>query len=107
MSSPFEDGIIKIDYHEVANAVENMVQQTRAIDQTITNLDAELNVLRAHWEGGDKEAYNICQTNWNDAVTEMQNLLAGHVEVLNGAQDSYRYTEQKLKDMWESVQVQA
>ncbi|MGW0812781.1 WXG100 family type VII secretion target [Streptomyces viridiviolaceus] len=107
MSSPFEDGVIHVDYAHIDNAVENMVQQTKAIDQTLTNLDAELGVLKENWEGADKTAYGICQANWNQAVTEMENLLAAYIEVLNGAQHNYRYTEQKLADMWDSVKVQA
>ncbi|WP_121712974.1 WXG100 family type VII secretion target [Streptomyces sp. E5N91] len=107
MSSPFEDGVIHVDYAHIDNAVDNMVQQTKAIDQTLTNLDAELNVLKESWQGDDKSSYAVCQANWNQAVTDMENLLASYIEVLNGAQQNYRYTEQKLSQMWDSVKVQA
>ncbi|MFH8625920.1 WXG100 family type VII secretion target [Streptomyces vietnamensis] len=107
MSSPFEDGVIHVDYAHIDNAIDNMVHQTKAIDQTLTNLDAELNVLRDGWEGDDRHAYTVCQTNWNQAVADMEALLASYIEVLNGAQNTYKYTEQSLAQLWADVKVQA
>ncbi|MFJ7495164.1 WXG100 family type VII secretion target [Streptomyces sp. NPDC097727] len=103
----FEDGIIHVDYSHMDNAADDLIQQTKAIDQTLTNLDAELGALRKYWEGSDKDAYTACQNAWNGAVAEMEKLLNSHAVLLTDVSQNYRYTEQSLTQLWEGVKVQA
>jgi len=102
----FEDGIIHVSYSHMSNTADDLVQQTKAIDQTLTNLDAELNVLRQHWEGSDKEQYTVCQAAWNGAVENMEMLLNSHATLLTDVSGNYRYTEQSLSQLWEDVRIQ-
>lgn len=101
----FTDGYIHVDYAPMQNAADDMVQQTKAIDQTLTNLDAELQALRDMWIGDDKDVYNQKQTAWNNAVTEMERLLTSNANLLTGISDDYQYNEKSLTELWTSVKI--
>ncbi|MER6165621.1 WXG100 family type VII secretion target [Streptomyces violaceorubidus] len=103
----FTDGIIHVDYSHMDNAADDLVQQTKAIDQTLTNLDAELEALKATWLGSDSDAYKICHQNWTNAVTAMEKLLIDHSALLTDVSQNYRYTEKSLTQLWEDIKVQA
>ncbi|WP_030186758.1 WXG100 family type VII secretion target [Streptomyces violaceorubidus] len=102
----FEDGQIHVDYAHMDNGADDLIQQTKAIDQTLTNLDAELGALREYWSGQDKQAYTVCQTKWNGAVNAMERLLADYSQLLTDASGTYHYTEQSLAQLWEGIKVQ-
>jgi WXG100 family type VII secretion target len=78
MMSDFSDGQIYVDYSHMQNAADDMVQQTKAISSILANLDAELQELKATWEGDDREVYAQKQTAWNQAVAARQPLGTAH-----------------------------
>ncbi|WP_371660033.1 WXG100 family type VII secretion target [Streptomyces sp. NBC_00280] len=101
----FTDGLIYVDYSHMNNAADDMVQQTKAIDSILTNLDAELQQLKETWEGDDKNVYGEKQTAWNNAVSEMERILGENSALLNEVSDSYQYSEKSLTQLWESVRI--
>jgi WXG100 family type VII secretion target len=101
----FTDGLIYVDYSHMNNAADDMVQQTKAIDSILTNLDAELQQLKETWEGEDKNVYGDKQTAWNNAVSEMERILGENSALLNEVSDSYQYSEKSLTQLWESVRI--
>ncbi|WP_069169327.1 WXG100 family type VII secretion target [Streptomyces griseus] len=101
----FTDGQIYVDYSHMQNAADDMVQQTKAIDSILTNLEAELQELQKTWEGDDKAVYAQKQASWNNAVEEMKRILAENSALLNDVSDSYQYSEKSLTSLWESVRI--
>ncbi|RPK48575.1 WXG100 family type VII secretion target [Streptomyces sp. ADI93-02] len=101
----FTDGQIYVDYSHMQNAADDMVQQTKAIDSILTNLEAELQELQKTWEGDDKAVYAEKQASWNHAVEEMKRILAENSALLNDVSDSYQYSEKSLTSLWESVRI--
>ncbi|MFF2598977.1 WXG100 family type VII secretion target [Streptomyces californicus] len=101
----FTDGQIYVDYSHMENAADDMVQQTKAIDSILTNLEAELQELQRSWEGEDKAVYAQKQASWNNAVEEMKRILAEHSALLTDVSGSYQYSENSLKSLWESVRI--
>lgn len=87
------------------NAADDMVQQTKAIDSILTNLEAELQELQKTWEGDDKAVYAQKQAAWNNAVEEMKRILAEYSGLLNEVSGSYQYSEKSLTSLWESVRI--
>jgi WXG100 family type VII secretion target len=105
MMSDFSDGQIYVDYSHMQNAADDMVQQTKAIASILANLDAELQELKATWEGDDREVYAQKQMAWNQAVDAMKSLLASHSALLTDVSDGYQYSEKSLTQLWEGVRV--
>ncbi|MEU6227591.1 WXG100 family type VII secretion target [Streptomyces sp. NPDC047042] len=101
----FTDGLIYVDYSHMNNAADDMVQQTKAIDSILTNLDAELQQLKETWEGEDKDMYGKKQEAWNGAVGEMERILGENAALLTEVSDSYQYSEKSLTQLWETVRI--
>lgn len=101
----FTDGYIHVDYDHMQNAADDMVHQTKAIAQTILDLNAELQPLMQTWSGEDKLAYGDKQQEWNAAVDGMKELLNRNAHLLTDVSDNYRYTEKSLTQMWSDIKV--
>ncbi|MFJ3671521.1 WXG100 family type VII secretion target [Streptomyces sp. NPDC090106] len=97
------DGVIHVEYNHVDQGVEDMIQQTRAIETTLDNLEAELTELKATWQGTDAQSYTDAQKDWNDAVIAMEQLLMSHASLLGEVSNNYRQTENSLTQMWSEL----
>ncbi|MFJ3667469.1 WXG100 family type VII secretion target [Streptomyces sp. NPDC090106] len=103
MSENLSDGFIHVDYSHVENAADDMVEQTRAIANTLGSMEEELAELKQTWYGDDSDAYLQKQNEWDGAVGAMENLLTSHAKLLNEIHGSYRYSEQSLSELWSQV----
>ncbi|UIX32001.1 WXG100 family type VII secretion target [Streptomyces sp. GQFP] len=103
--SDTSDGIIHVEYNPVYNAAEDMVQQTRAIAGTLSNLEMELSELKETWFGGDAQVYEEKQAEWDAAVLTMEQLLIKHSDLLIDVSDNYKYTENYLSQLWSEVSI--
>ncbi|GAB2915339.1 WXG100 family type VII secretion target [Streptomyces heilongjiangensis] len=97
------DGVIHVEYNHVDQGVEDLIQQTRAIETTLDNLEAELNELKTTWQGADAQAYGTAQADWNNAVIAMEQLLTSHATLLGEVSNNYRQTENSLAQMWSEL----
>ncbi|MDJ1642754.1 WXG100 family type VII secretion target [Streptomyces pakalii] len=99
------DGFIHVQYTHVNSAAENMIEQTRAINTTLNQLEMELNDLKQTWYGSDAEVYTEKQANWDNAVIKMQQLLANHADLLTDVSANYKQTENGLSQLWSEVNI--
>lgn len=103
--SDLTDGYIHVEYSPVSNAADDMIQQTKAIEGTLSNLEMELNELKQTWYGEDASVYEQKQAAWDGAVATMQHLLSSHASLLTDVSDNYKYTEQSLSQLWSEVSI--
>ena len=68
MSEDFTDGYIYVDYSHMDNAADDLVSQTKAIAQTISNMEMELAELKKQWVGDDAQTYDKKQQAWDTAI---------------------------------------
>lgn len=105
MSDNLTDGYIHVEYNSAYNAADDMVNQTRAIEGTLSSLEQELNELKQTWYGSDAEVYKQKQAAWDAALTTMQQLLNSHAGLLTDVSDQYQYTENSLSQLWSEVSI--
>ncbi|MFF4761245.1 WXG100 family type VII secretion target [Streptomyces sp. NPDC001276] len=101
----FTDGEIFVSYDHMENAADDMIHQTKAIHQTLVDLNMELGSLMEKWNGQDKDMYQSKQTDWNNAVDAMNKLLVKNANLLTEVSGNYQYTERSLNQMWSDVKV--
>ncbi|MEU9386042.1 WXG100 family type VII secretion target [Streptomyces sp. NPDC048279] len=99
------DGYIYVDYSHMNNAADDLLQQTKAIATTLSNLEMELNDLKQMWIGEDRNVYDKKQQAWDAAVTAMENILTRNSALLTEVSQNYQYSERSLTDMWSSVKI--
>jgi WXG100 family type VII secretion target len=105
MSEDFTDGNIYVDYSHMSNAADDLVSQTKAIAQTISNMEMELAELKKSWVGDDADTYNKKQQTWDNAIKAMENMLTSHSQLLDEISGSYKYNENNLSQMWSEVRI--
>jgi WXG100 family type VII secretion target len=105
VSDNLTDGYIYVDYNHMNNAADDMVQQTRAIANTLSSLEAELSELVKSWYGTDADMYRTKQQAWDQAVRNMEQLLTSHAGLLTDISDGYKYSENSLSQMWSEVSI--
>ncbi|WP_449348379.1 WXG100 family type VII secretion target [Streptomyces shaanxiensis] len=103
--SEMTDGYIYVDYNHMNNAADDMVQQTKAIANTLASLEAELNELVKSWYGNDADMYRQKQAAWDAAVQNMERLLTSHASLLTDISGQYQYSENQLTQMWSEVGI--
>ncbi|MYR60460.1 WXG100 family type VII secretion target, partial [Streptomyces sp. SID625] len=101
----YTDGVIDVHYSTVANAIEEMQQQTQAISQTLATLDEELAPLKGGWSGDDKTEYVSVQQQWNAAVEQMRLLLSQNRDLVHDVADGHRRDEHSSAEMWSGVRA--
>jgi WXG100 family type VII secretion target len=105
MSEDFTDGYIYVDYAHMNNAADDLVSQTKAIAQTISNMEMELTELKKSWIGDDKDVYAQKQAAWDNAIKAMEDMLSSHSQLLDEISGSYKYNENNLSQMWSEVRI--
>ncbi|MCO5971951.1 WXG100 family type VII secretion target [Actinoallomurus soli] len=105
MSEDFTDGFIYVDYNHMGNAADDLVSQTQAIAQTISNMEMELAELKKQWIGDDAQVYNQKQQAWDNAIKAMEQILTSHSQLLDEISGSYKYNENSLSQMWSEVRI--
>jgi WXG100 family type VII secretion target len=105
MSEDFTDGYIYVDYSHMSNAADDLVSQTKAIAQTISNMEMELAQLKQSWVGDDKDTYTQKQNAWDNAIKAMEDMLTQHSQLLDEISGSYKYNENNLSQMWSEVRI--
>jgi WXG100 family type VII secretion target len=107
MSGDLTDGNIYVDYAHMNNAADDLVAQTKAIAQTISNMEMELGQLTSTWIGDDKDTYDKKQAAWDAAIRSMEDMLTQHSLLLDQITGSYKYNENNLSQMWSEVRIGA
>ncbi|GAA4491265.1 hypothetical protein GCM10023191_024920 [Actinoallomurus oryzae] len=69
------DGSFFVNHAGFNEAADSLQQESKNIQQVLDELTANLRPLVETWVGEAKDAYQIAQTNWNSAVTDMEGTL--------------------------------
>ncbi len=85
----FDDGYIHVEYSHMNNAADDMVAQTKAIADILSNLEQEIAVLKANWFGVDADIYRGKQQAWDSALGALERLLDSHASTLNDIAGGY------------------
>ena len=90
--------IIAVNY----GAMEDAARALQAGSSTIENLSAELKsqLVKIDWEGSDQQAYNAQQAKWDNAMTEIRDLLNQVGGAVNTARQGYGDVETQGVNAW-------
>ncbi|GAA2267419.1 hypothetical protein GCM10010415_35690 [Streptomyces atrovirens] len=101
----YSDGYIYVDYSHAEGAADDMITQSQAIMDILSNLEMELAGLRNSWIGDDRDVYSEIQAKWDNAVENIKILLAKHSDLLTDISANYRSTEQNLSQRWGDIRI--
>ncbi|MCM3883409.1 WXG100 family type VII secretion target [Frankia sp. R82] len=95
------DGEILVTFSSLAQAQTDTGSAFTAIQQELTDLRTYLNPLVSSWTGQAATNYQAAQTKWDNAVTDLNQVLGIISQALGTAHSTYRDTETINAGMWE------
>jgi ESAT-6 family protein len=94
MSAP-----ITVDYAAMEEAASAIQNASRTIEERLSELDGQLKKIQ--WEGGDREAYLAHKSKWDQAIADMNQILAQISGAVTTAREGYGTTEQAGVSAWQ------
>jgi|SRR3954465_10029923 WXG100 family type VII secretion target len=94
---------ITVHYAGVDNAGEALGAATKAIQSVLSELDSQLNTVRAQWYGNSAEQYTVQQARWNAATDDMSAQLAKNQVNLSLIRENYSSTDAGLAMTWSEI----
>ena len=68
------DGL-RVNHAALDTAAQNMHATVQKMDQTLNDLESDLQPLVSTWSGDQQEAYRVSKAAWDWAMQEMKDLL--------------------------------
>jgi 6 kDa early secretory antigenic target len=89
---------IKVDYAALENANTQMRAIARTLDEKLDTLKAGL--AKMNWVGSDQAAYHAYQTQWDEAVRGINQILNEIGNAVGIARENYVTTETSNAKLW-------
>jgi WXG100 family type VII secretion target len=80
---------IKVTHESLKAGSSNMRDTFRLINERLTELEGQLQLLRNDWSGGQQAAYHEAKTKWDTAMNEMGQLLNETAQAVETSQQDY------------------
>ncbi|MEV6525454.1 WXG100 family type VII secretion target [Longispora sp. NPDC051575] len=89
---------IQVSYEVLEHATGEIKKLSGQIDEKLDTLRQGLQ--RLQWDGNDREAYNQHQKKWDDAVKDLNSVLAQIGAAVGMAKQNYMDTEMQNSKLW-------
>jgi WXG100 family type VII secretion target len=89
---------IVVDYAALEEAASTIQTASRTIEEKLSELDGQLKKIT--WEGNDRQAYMANKSKWDQAVADMNQILAQISGAVTTAREGYGATEKAGQDAW-------
>jgi len=94
------DGMMLVTFAELANAAQTIQQTSSNLNQRLDDLKAQLNPIAASWTGSASEGYQVQQHKWDQAQTDLNQVLQAIGAAVEAAHDAYQSTETSNTNAW-------
>lgn len=75
----------------------------RALQDTLHDLETDLQSHLAQWEGGAQQAYGVAKSQWDGAAAHMASVLGGLGMVIGDAHENYSSAERANQGIWDNA----
>jgi WXG100 family type VII secretion target len=89
---------ITVNYAALEQGESTIKAIASAIEGKLSDLKGRL--AKIEWDGSDRDAYNQYQLSWDNAVADMNQVLAKIGAAVATARENYQSTEQSNAQAW-------
>lgn len=86
-------GMMKVGFGQLEAGAADIQSAAARIDARLNELEGQLNALRGDWTGQASEAYQVAKKQWDTAMADMRQLLAGLGQAVSQSNQDYQATE--------------
>ncbi|WP_370249286.1 WXG100 family type VII secretion target [Nocardioides sp.] len=83
------DGI-RVNHAALEQAAADMTRTVKDIDDRLNRLESELAPLKSDWSGSAQQSYQAAKAKWDQAISEMRDLLTETHQSVSQSNDDYR-----------------
>ncbi|MBR7826294.1 WXG100 family type VII secretion target [Actinospica sp. MGRD01-02] len=95
-----QDGMMLVTFAELANAAQTIQQTSNNLNQKLDDLKSMLNPIAASWQGKASENYQVQQRKWDQAQSDINQVLQAIGKAVEAAHDAYTSTENANAAAW-------
>ena len=88
------DGI-HVNHAGVDTGASDLAQGVKAIEDRMNRLESDLSELKGAWVGSAKDSYTVAKAKWDQAITEMKDLLARTSMAVSQANQDYAAADKR------------
>lgn len=91
---------IKVTIGEIEALAQKLRDGTRAMDEVLGKLDAEVGLLKGAWSGAALEAYESAQRQWRATMNETKDRLDQFSRDTVATASNYQDTSRSVGNVW-------
>lgn len=95
-----DGGPVLVTFSALANAAQAIQSTYSNLNQKLDDLQRQLQPVVSTWSGQASENYQAQQQKWNQAQTDLGNVLQAIGKAVETAHDAYTQTEQANAGSW-------
>ena len=92
---------VLVTFSALANAAQSIQSTNTSLNTKLEDLQNLLKPIVAEWTGQASENYQVQQQKWNQAQTDLTNVLRAIGQAVEAAHDAYTQTEQSNASSWQ------
>ena len=89
-----------VTFAELANAAQTIQSTSNNLNSKLDELKSQLNPIAASWTGTASENYQVQQRKWDQAQTDLNQVLQAIGKAVEAAHDAYQSTETSNAQAW-------
>jgi len=95
------DGEVYVNYQALQDGEAQIIQISQRIEQKLSDLKGRL--ARIAWEGSDQQAYQTYQAQWDQAIADLNTVLAKTGALVGSAHGNYKQNEINNTHVWDGA----
>ncbi len=86
---------LKVNFSTVSTAAADIASGAGQLEATLTDMDSQLQPLKANWQGEAFASYEAAKAKWTAAITDMKALLADIGRQVDTSGQDYQAAERQ------------
>ena len=92
---------VLVTFAALAEAAQTIQSTYNSLNEKLNDLESQLRPMVSTWTGSASENYQVQQQKWNQAQTDMNNVLQAISKAVEAAHDAYTQTESSNAGAWQ------
>jgi WXG100 family type VII secretion target len=97
-----ESSSVLVTFSALANAAQSIQTTYNNLNSKLDDLQRQLQPIVSTWTGQASENYQVQQRKWNEAQTDLSNVLQAIGKSVEAAHEAYTQTETANAQSWNS-----
>jgi early secretory antigenic target protein ESAT-6 len=95
-----DNSMVLVTFSALANAAQSIQATNSSLNAKLEDLQSQLRPIVSTWTGAASENYQVQQKKWDEAQTDLNNVLLAIGKAVEAAHEAYTTTETANAKSW-------